>query len=318
MSRLDHFSQQRVLVVGDAMVDRYLCGKARRLCPEGPVPVVAVDQVNEAAGGAANTAVNVAQLGATAALLSVMGKDADGAALQQRLGCCGVKLLAIAAPERTTLTKQRVVANGQIVVRFDQGSTTPITAARQEQLMAQLDRDSAPFDAVIVSDYGYGVCTPQVVQALIKQTPIAIVDSKRLPAYRHLSPTAVKPNYAETIALLDLPPAADRLAQMRSQGDALLAATGAKIVVVTLDIDGALTFEAGQPPHHQPAHPAPDGHAVGAGDTFVSALTLALAAGATGIEATAIASAATAVVVQSPGTTTCSLNALKSRMESSL
>lgn len=302
------------------MLDRYLFGKATRLCPEGPVPVVAIDRVSSMPGGAANTAVNLAKLGAvTVSLLSVIGTDLKSSILQQHLIKSGVDTeMVIVDPERKTLAKQRIIANNQLVVRFDEGSTTTISGHLEGELSYLLRKDAALMDAVVVSDYSYGVCTLGLIKDLRNQFPVVVVDSKRLTAYRHLGPTAVKPNYAEAIALLNLPVVPDRVTQMRSQGEALLAATGAKVVVVTLDRDGALTFEAGQPPHHTPARPAPDDHAIGAGDTFVSALTLALAAGATGKEATAIASAATAVVVQSPGTTACCLSDLKSRLEQPL
>lgn len=308
-SLLDQFPHLRALVVGDAMVDRYLIGTARRLCPEGPVPVVAVDEVSTAAGGAANTAVNVAQLGATVSLLSVVGLDADSEALQQQLIQYGVETsLMLLDPDRTTLTKQRVIANGQLVVRFDQGSTAPLSGRSEDKLIALIQQQvGQTVDAVIVSDYGYGICALKLIEAIAQRSRVVVVDSKRLAHYQGLRPAAVKPNYAEAIALLNLPAETNRVAQMRSQQDALLAATGAKLVVVTLDCDGAIAIEAGQPPHHIPARSAPDGYAIGAGDTFVSVLALALAAGATGAEAAAIASAATAVVVQSPGTTACRL-----------
>jgi D-beta-D-heptose 7-phosphate kinase/D-beta-D-heptose 1-phosphate adenosyltransferase len=308
---IDAWTGQTVLVIGDVMLDCYLRGSADRLCQEAPVPVVTITSRQDAPGGAANTAVNVHSLGGRVMLLSAIGQDREGDRLQQVLHERGLATGALLVdPSRSTLAKQRVAADSQLLVRFDQGSTTAVAAELEQQLIDRLRAQFFSCDAVIVSDYSYGVVTPRLIAALAElqaQAPRTIVvDAKRLQAYRSVGVTAVKPNYSEAVQLLGLPKQSwGRAEQMAAQGDRLLELTGASIAAVTLDQEGAIVFERNQPPYRTYAQPVANTRATGAGDTFVGALTLALAVGATAAAATALAAAATAVVVTQEGTTTC-------------
>lgn len=316
---IDAFAGLRVLVIGDPMLDSYLEGAAASLCREAPVPVVTLTDRTDAPGGAANTAANVASLGGGVTLLGVIGADAEGATLRRILAERGIDANhLIAHPQRTTLAKHRLIASAQILVRFDQGCTSPIDALTEERLLEQLEALFAHSDAVIVSDYGYGVLTERIIAALARlqaRTPrVLVVDAKNLAAYRHVGVTAVKPNYAEAGRLLGLPPERDppaRIATMTSQGGRLLGMVGTQIAAITLDTDGALIFERGNPPYRTYAQPRSHSHAAGAGDTFVSALALALAAGAHTPAAAELASAAAAVVVARDGTITCAAEELR-------
>jgi len=318
---IEAFTGLRVLVIGDAMLDSYLEGTTERLCPEAPVPVVSVRERRDAPGGAANTALNVRSLGAQVMLLGAIGDDAEGQTLATALGSEGVEHLLGACPGRRTLAKTRVLAAAQVLVRFDRGDTTPVQDAVEEQLIDRL-RDVYPeCDAVIVSDYGYGVLTPRVIEALAtlqRQAPRVLVgDSKCLGDYRHVGMTAVKPNYREALQLLGLPECQDRRTCVPALvGDAnrLLDATGARIVALTLDTRGALIFERGQAPFRTFTQPNPQSRAAGAGDTFVSALALALATGCTTAVAAQVASAAAAVVVSKDGTACCTARELQARL----
>jgi D-beta-D-heptose 7-phosphate kinase/D-beta-D-heptose 1-phosphate adenosyltransferase len=167
-------------------------------------------------------------------------------------------------------------------------------------------------DAVIVSDYGYGVVTPgvrDVLRRLQAASPrLLVVDSRDLAAYRGLGVTAIKPNYEEATRLLG--PRAIGHSRLRADaivphGERLLEITGAHIAAVTLDTEGALVFELGRPAYRTYARPTLHSRAAGAGDTFVSALALALAAGGQTPAAAEIASAAASVVVGTDGTSTC-------------
>lgn len=313
----DLWQSLSVLVIGDAMLDCYLNGQSDRLCREAPVPVVSIHQRQMVPGGAANTATNVASLGGRTAFLSVIGTDTEGHALRQTLNQRGVitaHLLENA--DRETIAKQRVMAGSQILVRLDQGSTMALTPDLEQQVIQQLVEQFPQCDAIIVSDYGYGILTPRIIQALTDlqaQYPrTLVVDSKRLAVYQSVGVTAVKPNYEETIQLLGLPKqTTDRANQIAPHGNTLLKLTGAAIVAVTLDTEGAIVFERGQPPIRTFARPVPSQQTSGAGDTFIGALTLALAAGASTTMAASIATAATAIVVKQPGTTTCKAEELR-------
>jgi D-beta-D-heptose 7-phosphate kinase / D-beta-D-heptose 1-phosphate adenosyltransferase len=312
------FPGLHVLVVGDVMLDGYLEGRTERLCREAPVPVVTVDGSASAPGGAANTAVNVAALGARVTLLSVTGRDEDAAMLRRVLRARGVTHSAmIADPSRRTLAKRRVSADGQMIVRFDEGTIDPVEPPIATELIARLRTLWHAADAVIVSDYGYGVLTSGMLHAIGRLQAalprVLVADSKHLTAYRELGVTAVKPNYGEAVRLLDsyrLDEPHERLSQIKTAGARLLELTGARIAAVTLDTQGALVFERGCPPYRTYAAPRPHSRAAGAGDTFLSALTLALAAGAETSTAAELASTAAAIVVAKEGTAACSAREL--------
>lgn len=306
-----------VLVVGDAMLDTYHHGTSERLCPEAPVPVVAVSERVDAPGGASNTAVNARALGAEVTLLAAIGDDGEGRALRRAVEGSGVEAAALLVDRgRRTLAKQRVLAGSQMLVRFDQGSTGPLAPDCEAELARRLDALAPEGDAIIVSDYGYGVLGPRVRDALAaaqRRAPrVVVVDSKTLGAYRAVGPTAVKPNFREASRLLGELGAsgAERSRLMEQHGRALLQITGAQIVAVTLDTEGAMFFERDRDAYRTYARPVDPRRAAGAGDTFGAALALALAAGADMPIAAEIASAAAAVVVAKEGTATCSLGEL--------
>jgi D-beta-D-heptose 7-phosphate kinase/D-beta-D-heptose 1-phosphate adenosyltransferase len=317
------FAGRRVLVLGEAMVDAYLNGVAERISREAPVPIVALEGRIDAPGGAANAAVNVAALGGRPTLLSVVGTDAGAERLRAALAERGVSDAAlVSVAERATLAKERVLADGHMLVRLDTGTTTPVTGRGERELVDRLQIAWEEADAVIVSDYDYGVITPAVVVALRAMSRLhpkpLIVDARDPSRYRSLPVTAVKPNYAEAARLLgeaERRAPAQRAAQVLAARDRLHAATGARIVAVTMDRDGVLVLEADQPPHRTLARPRSDGSAAGAGDTFVAALTLALLSGATTSEAAELAAVAASVVVERSGTASCTLDDLLAALE---
>src|SRR4051812_46735465 len=154
---------RRVLVVGEAMLDSYLHGRADRLSREAPVPVVALDRRVDAPGGAANSAVNLRALGASVRLVSVLGSDDEADRLRSALLDRGVDdgdLIVL--PGRRTLAKQRVLSGGQILVRFDSGTTEPLAADAEDDLIARAEAAASEVDAILISDYAYGVIGPRL------------------------------------------------------------------------------------------------------------------------------------------------------------
>jgi D-beta-D-heptose 7-phosphate kinase/D-beta-D-heptose 1-phosphate adenosyltransferase len=319
---VEAFAGLHVVVVGEAMLDTYLEGSSGRLCREAPVPIVQLESRTDLPGGAANTAVNVAALGGRVALVSVVGDDTEGGILRRALLECGVGCDRLVVDgTRRTLVLHRVVASSQLLVRFDQGSTDRVAGGVERMLIENLSEAFGQADAVIVSDYGKGLLTPAVVEALrrlqVDAPRVLIVDSKHPAAFRRLQPTAVKPNWSEALQLLgtgQLDGTSERADGIATEGDRILELTGAQIAAVTLDSEGAIVFERGRPPHRTYAPPGNDGRATGAGDTFVSALTLALAAGAHTPAAAELASAAASVVVGRPRTSVCSAEELRAHV----
>jgi D-beta-D-heptose 7-phosphate kinase / D-beta-D-heptose 1-phosphate adenosyltransferase len=316
------FGGLNVLVIGEAMLDRYLIGTAGMLCREAPVPLVRLTEQVDAPGGAANAATNVRGLGGRVSFLSVVGHDAEGHRLHHLLSERGVDVDSLLAhPQRRTLAKQRVLSGSQLLVRFDQGSTDAVDPATERALLARLVELFPRYDALIISDYGYGILTPRMIAALAKlqarDPRVVVVDSKNLAAYRDVGVTAVKPNYAEALGLLGLPcgdEPGSRAAQIVARSEQLLEITGARLAAITLDTEGAVVVERGGLPYRTYTRPARHSNAVGAGDTFLSALALALAAGADTPAAAEIASAAAAIVVGEDGTATCSADSLRAAL----
>ena len=313
------FEGIRVLVVGEAMLDTYLEGGVSGVCREAPVPVVEVAEQHDLPGGAANAAANASGLGADVSFLSVVGDDAEAVLLRDALERNGVPAGdLLVAPGRRTLAKQRVVAAGQIVVRFDRGTTQPLERDVERSFAERLRALARASDAILVSDYDYGILTPGVREALAElareRPTILVVDAKDPSAYRHVRPTAVKPNYQEAARLLGLadpPRREDGWSSWQRYGDEILERTGAEIAAVTLDTDGAIVFERGRPAYRTYARPANNADATGAGDTFASTFALALAARAETPAAADLASAAAGVVVAGHGTRVCTAEALR-------
>jgi D-beta-D-heptose 7-phosphate kinase/D-beta-D-heptose 1-phosphate adenosyltransferase len=308
----------RVLVVGESILDAYLTGHVERLCREAPVPILDLDARADAAGGAANTAANVRSLGGEPLFVSVVGADDEGERVRAALAGVGIDEDGlIVSGSRRTLSKQRLLAGEQMLLRFDSGTTAALDRADEAALLAALRSAHASADAVLISDYGYGVVTDAVRATLHelqreRALPL-IVDARDLRRYRALRPTAVKPNYAEAIRLLGEPelhdPAA-RPTQVGAAGARLLELTGASIVALTVDRDGAVAFEAGRPPYRTYARPAASSRAAGAGDTFAAVLALGLSVGLDAPALVDLASAACGIVVTRDGTSTCSAREL--------
>jgi D-beta-D-heptose 7-phosphate kinase / D-beta-D-heptose 1-phosphate adenosyltransferase len=311
---LERFRGRRVLVLGEAILDAYVHGHVARLCREAPVPILDTDRRFDAPGGAANTAANIRSLGGDPIFVSVVGADAEGDRLRAALTEDGVddgRVLGVRG--RPTLAKQRLLAGDQLLLRFDSGSTEPVDEVTEARLIDALAAAHAEAEAVVVSDYRYGVITARVREVLAElqvERPLPlIIDARDLSAYAACRPTAVKPNYAEASRLLglrELHDAEDRAEQVASLGEPLLRVTGSRIVALTLDRDGAIAFEEGRPPYRTFAHPAATARAAGAGDTFTAVLGLGLAAGLETPDILELASAATGVVVTRDGTSTCS------------
>ena len=316
---VDRFGDLKLLVVGDAILDVWMSGRASRLCREAPVPVVSLDDHLEVPGGAANAAVNAAGLGARVSMLSVVGGDRAGATLRDRLRAAGVDVGGLVVqPSRGTLVKRRVLADGQLLVRLDEGAEAPLRGRAAKRLADRLAESFAGHDAVLVSDYAAGTVGPGLVAALGRLQAAAprvvVVDAKDPAAYRGVGATAVKPNYEEATRLLGLDRVEGtnrRVEQLERVGQRIVSVLGAQVAAVTLDAEGALLFEAGAPPYRTYAHPVPASRATGAGDAFASVLALALAAGCQVPAAGELASAAATVAVGQAGTAVCAHAALR-------
>lgn len=315
---IDAFSKMRVLVIGEAISDTYLDGNSSRLCAEAPIPVVVLDKRTSVPGGAANTAVNAKSLGAEVSFLSVIGDDLEGNILKNILLTRNIKCdHLIQSDKRETLVKHRLSAGGHFLARFDCGTTDYIDYEAEEKLIYFLTKLFPGHDAVIISDYNYGIFTPKVISAIANLQSrfprILVGDAKNLSLYQTVGLTAVKPNYTEAARLLGIDSNNDdRISYIAQYREELLEITGAQIVAVTLDSDGALIFEVGNPSYRTYARSIAPVCVTGAGDTFVAAFTLSLVADARVRIAAELASVAAAIAVSKNGTSACSAQELKS------
>ncbi len=308
-------SDMRVLVIGEATLDVDLQGVAARLAREAPVPIVEVERQTWTPGRAANTAVNVASLGARTTLLSVIGDDEDGMRLLDLLVACGVDARrCVVDGSWRTRTVSRVMAGGQLVTRFDTGADGRLTSEANAALLAELRNAYALADVVLVSDYGHGVLNDEVIGEIAelqrRYNKTLLIDSKYLSKYRDIRATAIKPNYQEALELLglgDVLPPGGRSEQLELHREALLAKTGAACAVVTLDSEGTVVIRADDENcYRTQSKPVKSTKAVGAGDTFSAALAIGLGSGLDALRSTELAQAAASVVLQQTGTASCS------------
>jgi D-beta-D-heptose 7-phosphate kinase / D-beta-D-heptose 1-phosphate adenosyltransferase len=301
---VQRFRRLHALVIGDLMLDSYLEGSARRLCREGPVPVVQRDIEEHAPGGAANAAANLRALGATVTLLGVIGADEAGRRLQAELESRGIDLKGAVDDGYSTLQKMRIVADGQYVVRFDTGAAWRPSRRAEAGFLARLQEAHAHADLVVVSDYAYGVVSPLVIDRLrrlqaARPLPL-IVDGKDLRRTAALPATAVTPNHHEAAAIVE--PSATQAThpapvQVEPIARKLLAHLDTEWAAVTMAAGGVLLVGRDGSASHIPAHPVAHASDVGAGDSFTAAMALALAAEAQPVDAATIAVEAAGLAV---------------------
>jgi D-beta-D-heptose 7-phosphate kinase/D-beta-D-heptose 1-phosphate adenosyltransferase len=302
------FKDQRVLVVGDAILDEYLLGECGRLSPEAPVPVLRVTSTRRVLGGAANTAANIVSLGGSATLVSFVGSDEGGNTLKRCAADAGVNLLAV-DHGLATLRKTRVVGQQQQIVRLDYEDIprTGGTTAAAEAL-EWFDHALGECDVVVISDYAKGFLSPSLAESIITRAHEAglevIVDPR--PQHRELYRRCdyLTPNWREARALLGLADTELTPGAVRAVSRALTSELGAH-AVLTLGSHGiAFRSRGGDEEFAMPTLAREVFDVSGAGDTVVAAFALARAAGADHVTAVTIANKAASVVVGKFGTAT--------------
>ena len=319
---VQRFRGLRALVIGDAMLDSYLEGTAARLCSEAPVPVVRKLAEERVPGGAANVAANLAALGAEVFLLGVTGDDPAGRLLRAALRDRGIDDSWLVADTRaTTLHKLRILANGQYVVRFDEGGDGSYGSETRQALSAALDHIYPSSDLVVLSDYSYGVISDTLLAQIRRlrdalPRPLA-VDTKKLVRFRELGATIITPNHLEArlAAGLNADDAdAHDVQSMMRIGRRLIEAIDAEHLAITLGAEGVCLVNRRGQARHLPGHPVPHVSDVGAGDSFLAAISLALASGALAQQAARIAIEASCVAAGKRRTSTVSRQELLQRM----
>jgi D-beta-D-heptose 7-phosphate kinase/D-beta-D-heptose 1-phosphate adenosyltransferase len=297
------------------MLDEWRFTRPERLCREAPVPVVTLRQQTDSAGGAGNTAVNLAALGARPILVAPLGDDTAGQRARACLADAGVADHTVTVPGRPTCAKRRVIAGDQLILCEEEGREPgPLPPAAVETLLRRLDAVSARSRPVlVVCDYGRGALDHRVRRWLARHRDrfgMVALDAHDLEPWAGLHPDVITPSYAEAARLLRFTPGPDRAAVVLEHARDLLARTGARIAAVTLDTAGTVVVTADGRSHRTSARSAPANHTVGAGDAYFAAMSLALAAGADVPVAAELAQLAATTTVAGTGTCVCSRQAL--------
>ena len=323
LALVDTFGQRRVAVVGDVVADEFLTGQISRVSREAPVLILRYHSTTIVPGGGGNAANNVAALGGQVDLYGLVGSDEAGRAVVKAFPRT-VRLKGVMRPDGLrTPTKTRVLAGGvhsakQQIVRIDREPAdpppAPVLQAFTEKVLATIDHA----DAVLLSDYGYGVVTPLLAEAIVhrlalasrrRQVPVLVDSRYNLGAFSDV--TACTPNQPEVEQLLGVR-INDDMDVLERAGRTLLRRAAVSAVLVTRGSHGMSLFEPKLPTVHIPIFGSDEvADVTGAGDTVMATMALALAAGATFDEAARLANYAGGIVVMKRGTATVSGDELR-------
>jgi D-glycero-beta-D-manno-heptose-7-phosphate kinase len=308
------FRDRTVLVIGDLIADEYQFGKPARISREAPVLILRFTDRTVLLGGAANAAHNVHALGARVVPIGVVGRDAAGDELLGLFHAAGIPTEGIVTENgRTTPVKTRIMAGGyqatrQQVVRLDREPDGELQTLTEDALVARLTALAGRADAVLVSDYGYGTVTTRLferIRALARRNDAVISVDSRYQLPRFTGVTAATPNEAELEQLAGTPVDDERAVE--KAGRHLLERLDARILLVTRGSRGMALLERDGGCSFLPIHGTDEiADVTGAGDTVISTFTVALASGATPLDAAALANTAGGLVVMKRGTATVS------------
>ncbi|HEX3889860.1 MAG TPA: D-glycero-beta-D-manno-heptose-7-phosphate kinase [Verrucomicrobiae bacterium] len=303
-----------VLVLGDVMLDQFIWGGVSRISPEAPVPVVDFERESFMPGGAANVARNLTALNVPTELFGAIGRDTAASQLQkllqeQKIGCAGL----VANSSRHTSVKTRIVAHKQQIVRIDRETRDGLDEKFTAQLLGAVKSKLKNADAIIVGDYGKGVVTQLLlneVKTLCRERGVWLsFDPKPIHHLNLSNLSLITPNRKEAFELANLPdetkntnPLADK--NLMLVAERLLNELRPAVLLITLGELGMLLCQRGQKPFHIPTVAQEVFDVSGAGDTVIATFTLAIAAGASPIEAAILSNHAAGIVVGKIGTAT--------------
>lgn len=313
---VERFSSKTVVLLGDFVADAFQFGDITRVSREAPVLILRHRETQMVPGGGANAANNLVALGARILPVTAVGDDAAGDWMlsvfrEKQVNISGVlRVKGWTTPMKTRFLAGWAHTVGQQVLRVDYEPDHPLPEAAREKIQRILAAKINKADALAVSDYGFGVASPQEVRSALskkrRKFPVTLDSRFRLTAYTQARITAATPNEAEMEALHHTSIGKD-LEELERCGRATLADMRLEALVVTRGRDGMVVFQPGQTTAHLPVHGSDQAVDVtGAGDTVLAAYTLGLASGASPLEAAHIANIAGGLVVMKRGTATVS------------
>lgn len=295
-----------ILVIGDIIVDEFVWGDVSRISPEAPVPVVNVEKVDRRLGGSANVILNLHALNQPSAMFGVVGNDEPGQWVHQQLKSLHADDAGVITKhnQRPTAIKTRVIARHQQVVRYDREWTSPIETTTEKTLAAAIANKSSSAEALILSDYGKGVLTPDFLRQLIAdhQGKIIGIDPKPQHTEAYRGATFITPNLSEAAAMAGMSPI-NTDEQVEAIARKLHTDLNLKMLLLTRSEKGMTLFD-GQQCQHIPTAARDVFDVTGAGDTVIATFTTCLARGDDALTAARIANKAAGVVVGKVGTAT--------------
>ncbi|MBI5063888.1 MAG: bifunctional D-glycero-beta-D-manno-heptose-7-phosphate kinase/D-glycero-beta-D-manno-heptose 1-phosphate adenylyltransferase HldE [Desulfatitalea sp.] len=300
------FSKSHILVVGDVMLDRYLWGRVGRISPEAPVPVVQLQRTTETLGGAGNVALNLVSLGCRVTVVSICGGDAAGQTLRALLSQKGIGEALVTDANRPTITKTRVMAQKQQMMRLDEEHTRAIGPDVAQKIREAVSQALPGCQAMVLSDYGKGILAhaafvQELIQAGRKRGIPVLVDPKGTDWERYQGATGITPNTAELEAVAG--------GHLEEDEDKLIASAqkmrerfGVAWLLVTRGAQGMCLIDSQEPPVSIPARAREVFDVSGAGDTVIATVAAAVAVGMPVVEAARTANLAAGIVVGKLGT----------------
>lgn len=295
----ENFKNKKIIVLGDLMLDQYVWGTVNRISPEAPVPVVEVTTEFTRLGGAANVAHNLYSLGATAIPIGIVGNDREGDQLRHLMKALNFPTAHIITDEsRPTVTKTRIIANDQHVVRADRESREPINSMLLQKVIEAVKQNIEPADALIFQDYNKGLLIKELIADVIKLAKhyqkIITVDPKFDNFFEYQSVTLFKPNRKETEAALGIKIGSPET--LENSCRCLIERLKCEAVLITLGEQGMCLLDSRDQFTIIPTKARKVHDVSGAGDTVISTLTLALTTGTCIKEAITLANYAAGAV----------------------
>ncbi len=298
------FYNKKIAVIGDMMLDSYTWGDVKRISPEAPVPVIEVNEEFNRFGGAANVALNILKLGGIPFPIGVIGNDINGHIFLSLMKDAEINSEGLVVdPKRPTTAKIRVIARDQHVVRIDKESKEYLHRDIQHKIYETVLKNIGSLDGIILQDYNKGVLTPALIKKIItlanRKKKLITVDPKFHNFFSYKNVTVFKPNRKEAEDVLGMKIKTEE--DVNEAGTKLLSKLNSRYLLLTLSEEGIAIYEKGKPGRRMPTKARKVADVSGAGDTVISTLTMALAAGADIMEATYLANYAGGLVCEEVG-----------------
>lgn len=310
----------KVMILGDLMLDHYMVGSVERISPEAPVPVVRVEREQYLLGGAGNVAMNIAALGGAPQLVGVIGDDREGDELKALCNQAQLSVNLLTDPKRPTTKKTRIIAQNQQICRVDSEDSGPLESALLDQLFKYLQAELQDYPVVILSDYGKGFISAPFMErfnALLEampRRPLVLVDPKIVNYDLYKGVDLLTPNTKEAgegAGIL----VTDKASVLRA-GELLFQRLECKHLLITMGPQGMALFHDRKNIQHIPTFAKKVFDVTGAGDTVIGTLGLALASGADLLNACTLANHAAGIVVGQVGAATATAQDLLDVVES--